>query len=164
MKNVILGLLAMVCSQLLFAQDSLQQVSPLKFISSQNYQYYKNGGNSDLYLIAEVNNYPSPGSVLQLAKELSLTTDQKHQVNMIHIELNRKVKEMGGFLIKEQTKLNQLFETRKIDEGSLIYYTNKIGALEGELRNAYLRAHLRTSTLLSAQQLKKYQDINNKGK
>ena len=71
---------------------------------------------------------------------------------------------MGGFLIAEHTKLNKLFEANKIDEGSLIYHTNKIGSLEGEMRNAYLRAHLRTHGILTAQQLKKYESLKNTNK
>ncbi|ADY53210.1 hypothetical protein Pedsa_2668 [Pseudopedobacter saltans DSM 12145] len=144
-------------------QDSIE-VSPLKFIGDKEYAYYTKGNDPSLVLIAELNNYPSPQKVLDKQKQLNLSTDQKIQIQTIHTEMMRKIKEMGGFLITEQTKLNKLFETNKVNEGSLIYHTNKIGALEGEMRNAYLKAHLRTRGILTAQQLKKYDSIKNTNK
>ena len=147
-----------------YAQQDSVGPSPLKFIGDEEYMFYMQGNNPSLVLIAELNNYPSPKAVLEKQKQLGLNATQKTQVQTIQTEMVRKLKEMGNFLIAEQTKLNKLFETNKINEGSLIYHTNKIGALEGEMRNAYLKAYLRTRNILSAQQLKKYASLKNANK
>jgi Spy/CpxP family protein refolding chaperone len=142
-----------------FAQNDSIGKSPVKFISDKQYHKYKNNIDEEMTHIAEVNNYPSPKKVLKFSKNLNLTETQRNQLKAILAEMNRKAAEMGNFLINEETKFNKLFETNKVNEGSLVYYTNKIGLLQGELRNAYLRAHFRTSRLLTVPQLKKYLEL-----
>lgn len=146
------------------AQTDSLPVSPLKFLNYSDYQQYTTGNDKSMGLIAEVNNYPSPKNVLTLAKELGLSEIQKSQIKVILTEVNRKALEMGKFIITEETKLNQQFLKKTINEGSLVFYTNKIGALQGELRNAYLKSHFRTAKILTTLQLKKYSQLSNKNK
>jgi len=163
MKYIISAFFCLAMFYVHAQQDSVKS-SPLKFIGDKEYAFYTQGNDPALVLIAELNNYPSPKTVLEKQKQLGLSATQKTQVQTIQTEMVRKLKEMGNFLIVEQTKLNKLFETNKINEGSLIYHTNKIGALEGEMRNAYLKAYLRTRDILTVQQLKKYQSLKNANK
>lgn len=163
MKYIISALFCFIISYGYAQQDSVNP-SPLKFIGDKEYTFYTRGNDPALVLIAELNNYPSPKVVLEKQKQLGLSATQKTQVQTVQTEMIRKLKEMSNFLIAEQTRLNKLFETNKINEGSLIYHTNKIGALEGEMRNAYLKAYLRTRDILSAQQLKKYRTLKNANK
>lgn len=144
-----------------FAQVDSIRISPVKYLSDQQYAAYKNGNALDMGLIAEVNGYPSPIKALALSNRLQLSTIQKNQLQVIATELKRKNKEMGEFIFDQETKLNSLFASQKINEGSLIYFTNKIGALQGELRNAYLKAHFRTRKILNPTQLKIYKELSN---
>lgn len=159
--RIILSIL--LCAYLFSAKAQQESTgkSPLKFIEERNYVNYTNGGDESLVLIAEVNGYPSVQKVLDLEKKLNLNAAQKSRLQTINAETDRKIKEMGRLLIAEQTKLNVLFETKKVNEGSLIYHTNKIGALEGEMRNAYLKAYLKTREVLTDQQFKKYNSLKN---
>lgn len=151
----------LLTSSLYAQKDSSLIVSPLNFLSNSQYQQYTTGKDVSMGLIAEVNGYPSPAKVMALSKKLSLSENQKNSINTILKEINRKALEMGKFIIAEETKLNKLFENKTINEGSLVFYTNKIGALQGELRNAYLKAHLKTHKILTPTQLKKYAEISN---
>ncbi len=164
MKFFINTVYLLLLSGFVHAQSDSLQKSTLKFISYSDYHQYSTGNDTDMGLIAEVNNYPSPKNVMALAKELGLSATQKTQVKAILTEMNRKALEMGKFLIAEETKLNKQFTNNTINEGSLVFYTNKIGALQGELRNAYLKAHLKTFKTLSPPQLKKYSQLSNKNK
>lgn len=161
MKTLIFTIYFIGLSLAVFAQQDSSFVSPFPFISGQQYQWYVEGNNPEMMLMAEVNNYPSPKNTLRFQKQLELTDYQKSQLRAIATETDRKLAEMSRFLIAEQTKLNTLFKTNKITEGSLIYYTNKIGSLEGELRNAYLRAHIQTRRILTPGQLDKYAQLSN---
>jgi len=161
LSNIILLLLL---SGFASAKTDSLKLSPLKFLSDPDYQQYITGNDNGMGLIAEVNNYPSPKNVMVLAKKLGLSETQKAQVKNVLTEMNRKALEMGKFLIAEETKLNKQFSNNTINEGSLVFYTNKIGALQGELRNAYLKAHFRTFKILTALQLKKYSQLSNKNK
>jgi hypothetical protein len=62
---------------------------------------------------------------------------------------------MGGFIVTNETKLDNMFRTRKINESELIFYTNRYGLYQGELRNAILQAALKTQQLLSPPQINK---------
>ena len=73
--------------------------------------------------------------------------------------MNRKAKEMNNFILAQEDKLNTLFKEQKVNDGSLIFYTNKIGALQGELRNAYLKAYIATKKVFTTNQLNKYKQL-----
>lgn len=136
------------------------QKSPLQHLSAEQYQAYQQG--TDVWgmgLVANLNHYPSPQQILDLKKELSI--DKQQEVALVDIlsKLNFKVKEMGTFIIKNERMMDSLFRLKKVNDGLLIYYTNRYGLYQGELRNAILQAHLKTKTLLKSSQLRKYERL-----
>ncbi|KHJ37818.1 hypothetical protein PBAC_19790 [Pedobacter glucosidilyticus] len=138
--------------------DSVKSNTPA-YLSHEQYMAYTKASPLGMVLIAETNNYPSPKKALQYAQQLNLSSVQKMQITQILNEMTRKAKEMDNFILAQESKLNTLFKEQKINEGSLIFYTNKIGALQGELRNAYLKAHIATKKVFSATQLQKYKQL-----
>jgi len=58
-------------------------------------------------------------------------------------------------------KLDDLFKTHKVDDGVIIFYTNRYGLYQGELKNALLQACYKTEELLSAGQLKQLEILEN---
>ena len=133
--------------------------SPVKSLSAGEYAAYQSGDKMDMVKVAEMNNYPAPGQVMALEKELRLSVIQRVNLKAAIEALDFKAKEMGRFIVQHEKKLNDLFSSGKIDEGSLIYYCNQIGLYQGELRNAHLQAHLKTIRILTPDQLKKYSKI-----
>lgn len=129
--------------------------SPIKSLSTAEYDAYQNADPMGLTTIAEINNYPSPSSVLALAGQLRLSVVQKSQISAVQEALRFKAKEMGRFIIQNEKKFNDLFATGKVNDGTLIYYTNQYGLYQGELRNAHLQAHLKVRRILTPDQLKK---------
>ena len=121
------------------------------------FEAFKTSRNiSGLADVADHHHYPSPEKVLGWQKQLQLNDRQKAVINQINTALQRKVKEMNGFLITNEKMLDSLFNYKKVNNGLLIYYTNRYGLYQGELRNAILQACLKTETQLTATQLKKY--------
>jgi hypothetical protein len=138
--------------------DSLLKPSPVKTISPQQYDALMKG--EDLYgmsTVADLNGYPSPDKALKYKKELDLSPIQVAALTKMNIELKRKKIEMGNFIVTNETKLDNLFKAKRINEGDLIFYTNRYGLYQGELRNAILRAAVKTWQLLSPGQLIKLQ-------
>jgi hypothetical protein len=136
--------------------DSTLKPSPVKTLTDTQYNALSRG--EDLYnmeLAATANNYPSPGRALKYKKELDLSPSQMTALTGITTELKRKKVEMGGFIVTNEAKLDELFRTKKINESNLIYYTNRYGLYMGELRNAILKASVAAYNLLSAGQLNK---------
>lgn len=118
----------------------------------------------EMVKVAEVNNYPDPCRVIEISKHLKLSPAQLSKLTTIKSSLEFKAKEMDGFINQQEKKLNDLFASKKAEEGSIIYYTNKLGLYEGELRNAYLQAHLKTRYVLTPAQLIKYSQLEATGK
>ena len=66
---------------------------------------------------------------------------------------------MGLIIIGNEKTIDSLFRTNRLDDGSLIFYTNRYGLYQGELRNAILQACLATRGLLSQQQISKFEAL-----
>ena len=138
--------------------DSLLKPSPVKIISPQQFDALMKGG--DLYgmsTVADLNGFPLPDKALKYKKEIDLSPAQVTALTKINTELKRKKIEMGNFIVTNETKLDNLFKTKRINESDLIFYTNRYGLYQGELRNAILQAAVKTWQLLSLGQLNKLQ-------
>lgn len=135
-------------------------ISPLKALSYEQYKAYTDGVDiNGMALVALANHYPDPQKTLLLKKELGLTPIQVTQIGNISAELQRKTKEMGAFMIKNEKALDDLFKSKKINDGTLIFYTNRYGLYQGELRNAVLQAYVKVRSILDAAQCKKYEQL-----
>jgi hypothetical protein len=134
-----------------------QQIMPVKEAFLSKFEAYQTSKNkTGLLDIADFNQYPSPKKVLQWQKELQLNDRQKTAISLLNKEMLRKTTEMNNFLITNEKALDSLFKYKKINNGLLIFYTNRYGLYLGELRNALLQACVKTEALLNATQLKKY--------
>lgn len=141
------------------ATDSVSLESPIKALSNQEYFDLKTGKEMGMARVAELNSYPAPEEVAKLDKKLSLSASQIGQLKKIIDAWRFKTQEMGGFILAQEEKLNNLFAAGKATDGAIIYYTNKIGLYLGELRNAHLQAHLKTRNILTKEQIRKYNQI-----
>ena len=129
--------------------------SPVKTLTYKQYDALMKG--EDLYnmaLPATLNNYPMPDDVIRYHQKLDLSPAQFSQISAIAKELKRKRIEMGPIVIRNERMLDSLFRTHKIDDGTLIFYANRYGLYQGELRNAILQACYQTERLLSKEQVK----------
>lgn len=148
------GLNSFIVNANIQQQDSIENKAPIQLHKEQ-----PKTSVAEMVLVAEVNNYPSPQKALQYAQLLNLSSAQKTQISQILNEMTRKVKEMDNFILIQEKKLHTLFKEQKINDGSLIFYTNKIGGLQGELRNAYLKAYIATKRVFTTAQLNKYKQL-----
>lgn len=165
MKFISLTFLLLACGLQVYSQDTVnvQEIfeikSPIRSLTDQEYADLKYGGEMGMARVAELNNYPAPEEVSKMDKKLGLTNAQKSQLVKVVDAWRFKAREMGGFILVQETKLNSLFAAGKATDGAVIYYTNKIGLYLGELRNAHLQAHLKTRNLLTREQIRKYYQI-----
>ena len=110
-------------------------------------------------LAAELNHYPSPEKALKYKKELDLSPQQLAKLNPIVKELHRKILEMGLIIIRNERTLDSIFKYNRLDNGSLIFYANRYGLYQGELRNVILQSCLVTKNLLTPQQVRKIESL-----
>lgn len=140
--------------------DSTVKHSTVKTLTDRQYNALLNG--EDLYgmvLVAKLNHYPYPVEVIKFKNELDLSPIQVDKITAINKELHRKILEMGLIIIHNERTLDSLFRTHRINNGSLIFYTNRYGLYQGELRNAILQTCLTTRALLTQQQINKFEAL-----
>jgi Spy/CpxP family protein refolding chaperone len=136
---------------------------PVKALSDQQIADLKAGRGMGLALAAELNGYPGPMHVLELATPLGLNDDQRAKVAGLFDAMKREAVPLGERLIAVETALDRQFADRTITAASLGEATRDIASLQGELRLAHLKYHLATLELLTPEQAARYATLRGYG-
>ena len=115
-----------------------------------------NGEGMGFAKAAELNHYPGPRHVLDLATELELTAAQRARTEEIFDEMQLQARELGEQIIEAERHLNTRFSNHQIDETTLGEATTTIAGLYGRLRFTHLSAHLLVGELLEPAQIEAY--------
>ncbi len=130
--------------------------SGIAALSAREVEQLRDGAGMGMARAAELNHYPGPRHVLELAGELGLSTDQRAAVEAAHDAMKAEAMRLGAEILGLEEHLQRRFAHRHIDEASLREATAEIARLQGELRLTHLAAHLKTSELLTAEQIARY--------
>ena len=107
--------------------DSVKQ-SPIRTLSYEQYQAYLTGtAGDDMAYVAVVHHYPMPDTVLKWKKELGLDAEQIKKLTDINTHMHRLRVQIGGSIIANEKTLDLAFAQNTIDDGTLIFYTNRHG-------------------------------------
>lgn len=128
----------------------------IKALAEERVAGYLEGHGMSYALAAELNGYPGPKHVLELAAELELSDDQKTAVEAIRAAMLERARALGKEIVDRERHLDRRFAHRHIDEAALRDATAEIARLYGELRFAHLRAHLETRAALTEAQIELY--------
>ena len=139
------------------------QTRPVKALSEQQVSDLSAGRGMGLALAAELNGYPGPSHVLELADKLELSSDQRGQVQRLFNSMKAEAQPLGLKLIAQETDLDRLFASRAITSDSLKTSTTAIAATQGELREAHLKYHLSTAAILTPGQMQRYAELRGYG-
>lgn len=105
---------------------------------------------------AELNGYPGPAHVLELASELDLTDAQREAVQRVYDEMNAKARALGVQFVEAEAALDSTFEDRTATAEDIAALIAASAAIEAELRKTHLVAHLEISPLLTRHQRMTY--------
>jgi hypothetical protein len=172
-------LLALLASDPGFSQDSdkhdaaihgqsgAHQQSPysgmesraVKALSDEQIADLEAGRGMGLALAAELNSYPGPVHVLELAETLALTPEQRSRTRELLAGMKAETIPIGRRIIALEGELDLLFAERKITAEALRTMTAQIGAAQGDLRAAHLRYHLETAETLTPIQIERYVEL-----
>ena len=133
-----------------------QETRGIKALSETEVSDYLAGRGMGLAKAAELNRYPGPRHVLELAAELLLSADQRQQVEAIHSAMQTRAIRIGERLLAKERELDRSFSAAEIAEKSLKEIVTEIARLQGELRYVHLQAHLAVRPVLTAHQLARY--------
>lgn len=140
-----------------------QAERPLKALSDEEIQDYLTGQGMGLAKAAELNGYPGPKHVLELAGQLQLADSQKAEAQRIRGRMLKEAKRLGGLIVEKERELDGLFAGGLIDGDRLRALTGQIARLQGELRAAHLQAHLEQRRVLTPGQIRKYDGLRGYG-
>ena len=139
------------------------QARPVKALSDQQVADLKAGRGMGLALAAELNGYPGPLHVLELATALGLSDDQRARVAGLFDTMKQEAVPLGERLIAAETALDRQFADKTITAASLGEATRDIASVQGELRLAHLKHHLATLELLTPDQAARYAALRGYG-
>lgn len=108
---------------------------------------------------AELNGYPGPMHVLDLAGQLELSREQRAALEAMTMSMRTEAVALGEQLIAGEQQLDQQFAMGVVTPASLDDATRAIGATQAALRAAHLRYHILTADLLTAAQRRGYAEL-----
>lgn len=133
--------------------------SPVRGLSSEEVERLLNGEGAGYARLAELNSYPGPLHVLDLSSQLNLSALQTKKIKVSFEQMQSQAKKLGKTIVSREQKLSKAFASGKITNTELEEQTSELAKLYGELRKTHLQAHLKINPLLSAEQIKKYNQI-----
>jgi hypothetical protein len=158
MKSLSASVCFMIFASTAVAQSPYagMQARPIKGLSEQQVADLKAGRGMGLALPAELNGYPGPAHVLELADQLELSSDQRARVQSLFDAMKAEAVPLGARLLEQEAALDQQFANHSITPEILKAATAQIGVTQAELRNTHLKYHLQTAQILTHEQMQRY--------
>ena len=158
-----LGLLAaLLCAGAVLATPSPYvdaQQRAIKALSAQQVEDLLAGRGMGYAMAAELNGYPGPKHVLELARPLQLDAGQRAASEQLFERMAQRARQLGAERVAVEAELDAAFAEGAIDERRLQRLVARSARLEGELRVLHLQAHLAQRELLDARQRSAYQRL-----
>jgi hypothetical protein len=129
---------------------------PIRALSAEQQGDLLAGRGMGLALAAELNGWPGPAHVIELAGAMQLTPAQLAATQRLMAEMQATASALGARVIEEERALDVAFRDRSVTPADLSARTARIAALQGEIRDVHLRTHLAQAALLNAEQIAAY--------
>jgi Spy/CpxP family protein refolding chaperone len=136
-----------------------QESRDIKALSAEEVDSLLAGMGMGYAKAAELNGYPGPAHVLELADKLGLDSGQRARTQALFDTMQAKAKRFGGELIEEERRLDRLFASGRADPDSLAAALARIGSLQAKVRGAHLEAHLAQALILTPDQSARYVEL-----
>lgn len=128
-------------------------------LSEQDIEALRKGSGWGLALPAELNGFPGPAHVLELAQELNLSDNQKQDVTAIYDAMLIDAISAGEALINAELQLDEGFKSSRLNAGKLRQLIDDAEAARADLRYVHLSRHLMTVEILDADQVAAYAEL-----
>jgi Spy/CpxP family protein refolding chaperone len=131
----------------------------IKALSAGQIDDLQSGRGMGLALPAELNGYPGPLHVLELADQLDLTAHQQAETQRLFAAMQAQAIVLGEQVIAGEAALDRLFATGTASDAATLAAAVEVGRAQGALRGHHLRYHIAMRDLLSPQQVMRYQQL-----
>ena len=131
----------------------------IKALSPRQIEDLRSGRGMALALAAELNGYPGPQHVHELATELALSEAQHARIRELLDAMKAESLPLGDKLIAQEAALDALFAGRSVTAESLAAAVRTTSELQAALRYTHLKYHLVTLTILTPHQIERYAEL-----
>ena len=139
------------------------QARQIKSLSEQQVANLKAGRGMGMALAAELNGYPGPAHVLELADRLDLTPDQRTKVQTLFDAMKAEAIPLGSKLLEREADLDKQFAMHTVTPESLKAITAQVAVTQGTLRETHVKYHLLTVAVLTPDQMHRYAESRGYG-
>ena len=136
-----------------------EQHRPVKALSEAQIEGYLRGDGMGYAKAAELNQYPGPRHVLDLAEPLALSAEQRARTEALFHEMQAQARRLGAQVVAKETELDRLFAECQASEARVGALLREIGQVQAELRGVHLNAHLAMRELLTPAQIARYDEL-----
>ena len=136
-----------------------QERREIKSLSKSDIEELENGSGWGLAKAAELNGVPGPAHLLEMKTEIGLSQDQIGRIEILYQEMKRQAISLGSELIEYERELNTHFANRTITEELLRQLLEEIAQVQKQLRYAHLSTHLKTTDILTVEQIDLYNKL-----
>ncbi len=120
----------------------------------------RNGEGMGLARPAELNRFPGPKHLLELASELDLHSAQVRRIEAIHEKMRAQAIAKGEDILMAERRLANLFASAAVGERPSVADVKRIaehlGVMRGQLQAIHLLAHMESARELTAEQIEEY--------
>jgi hypothetical protein len=131
----------------------------IKALGDDAVEGYLAGHGMGFAMAAELNSYPGPKHVLELAEEFGLDADGLREVEGSFRRMQEQAVRLGREYVDAERRLDALFAGGAATEENLRAATAEVARLRGELQFVHLRAHLEMRGLLDDEQVRRYDEM-----
>lgn len=154
--TVLLALPAAAASQQHHSGYAEGQSAQVKTLGQAEVDELLAGAGMGMARPAELNGFPGPHHVLDLADSLALSAAQRAAVEDVFRRMQERATALGRQVVEGEGALDALFASGTVAEDALAERVKAVDALRSELRLVHLRAHLETKALLTLHQVHTY--------
>ena len=133
-----------------------EQARPVKSLSPEDITELRRGGGWGLAKAAELNGMPGPLHLLELKNQIPLTPEQVAVITRIYESMREAAITEGERFIEAERSLEDAFRAGIVTEENLPRMLEEIGRSRARLRFIHLSAHLETPSLLTEEQIARY--------
>lgn len=135
----------------------------IKALSEADVQALLDGEGMQMALPAELNGYPGPRHVLELAEPLELSQEQRESTERIMGDMLSEARALGARIVEAERSLDRAFANATITDAALRSALDDLASLRAELRAAHLSAHLAMKDVLTLHQVHRYAELRGYG-
>ena len=136
-----------------YAHDRSAEFSSL---SPNEVRELRDGEGMGLARAAELNHYPGPKHLLDLAGELGLGGAQIERIDEIHRNMKARAIAKGEAILEAERHLSDLFASGQPSAARLRQMTEHLGLMRGQLQAIHLLAHVEAAAELTPAQIEGY--------